>query len=73
MGSGYLCGGLPDYAKSVSVYDWLQSFSLGETRKIPSNCDASDLISYAHRHPDIGYAMRVVGDSITRVCPHCGR
>lgn len=54
----------------MSVHNWLLSFQIGETRKIPSNCVGNELKYYARAR--FGYHMRIAGDKITRFCPACG-
>lgn len=56
----------------MTVHNFIESFQLGEVRKIPSNCTFKDLAYYAATR--FNYCMRLVANNeIKRVCLTCGR
>ena len=50
--------------KTISVHDWLLSFSIGESRKIPANCRFADLHDYASGR--FGWRFQAVGNGNMR-------
>lgn len=60
----------------MTVYNWVRSFGLGETRYVPSNCTANDLIHEAAiagitllLRPDVWGKERLYRPE----CKYCGR
>jgi hypothetical protein len=56
----------------MTVHNWINSFGLGEERKMPSNVTQNDVVSYGWSR--FGWQFIKVGaDRIKRVCPKCFR
>lgn len=61
-------------ATRITVHDWLQSFQMGETRRIPSNMDNPKEEAY-YAFKRFGYSLKIDKEAgtITRYCPCCKR
>lgn len=53
----------------MTTHDWIQNWPMGETRSIPKNDTAHDIIYYAMSR--FNYTIVQVGDKLNRVCPCC--
>lgn len=56
---------------TTTVHDWVESFALGESKPMPTNCIAKELIEYGYSR--FNYRLVRNGNFLKRICPTCGR
>ncbi len=58
---------------TTTVYLWIKSFGLGETRKIPANVRFNDILGEGYQRWGYMFKWNREKNEVTRICPTCLR